>query len=192
MKIALFIPSLHVGGIRRVVVNLARGFSEAGLDTDLVILNLDAEREFVSQISPGVNIVNLDASRALTSLFPLIRYLRRERPDVLLASSAPINLVAIWARMLARVSTRIAVCSMNTLSSFDANVLHKREKAYPFLARLFYPRADHIIAIAEGIVRLAHGDHAFGPVKQGARVLLLRFNVHGLITVDWIHDWRQE
>ncbi len=48
------------------------------------------------------------------------------------------------------------------------------------------------VAVAEGVMGLAHGDHALGPVEQRAGVSLLRFDVDGLVAVDRVHDRRQE
>lgn len=149
MKIALFPPSLEVGGIERVTVNLANGFAAAGVHTDLVTIKAGGKME--GQINDTVNHINLGASRALTSLPRLIHYLRQHQPDVLIAPSPPVALVALWAKMLSRASTRIAVEIMNTPSAYQANPLYWRENFYPVLTRLFYPRADYVIAIAEAI-----------------------------------------
>lgn len=149
MRIALFPPSLDIGGIERVTVNLANGFAATGIQTDLVTIKAGGKME--DQVDGAVNRVNLGASRAMTSLPGLIRYLRQYHPDVLIAPAPPVALVALWAKMLARSATRIAVAIMNTPSAYQSNPLYWRENLYPILTRLFYPRADYIIAIAEVI-----------------------------------------
>lgn len=55
-RIALFLPSLHGGGAERMMVNLARGFSERGLSVDLVLAK--AEGPYLSQVSPDVRVVD--------------------------------------------------------------------------------------------------------------------------------------
>lgn len=150
MKIALFPPSLEGGGVERVTLNLARGFAAHGVQTDLLLIKPGGRLS--DQIPENVNVVNLNASRAMTSIPPLIRYLQAEKPDVLLASSEAVNLPSIWARMLGRgIDTRIGVIVMNTLSVRQVNTTYRREKLYPLLASWFYPRADYVIALAEGI-----------------------------------------
>lgn len=150
MKIALFPPSLEGGGVERVTLNLARGFAAAGVQTDLILIKPGGRLS--DQIPADVNVVYLNASRAMTSIPPLIRYLQREKPDVLLAASEAVNLPSIWARMLGRgIKTRIGVIVMNTLSVRQANTTYRREKLYPLLARWFYPRADYVITLADGI-----------------------------------------
>jgi len=53
-KVALFLPSLRGGGAERVMVNLARGFSEKGFDVDLVLAK--AEGPYLSQVRPEVRV----------------------------------------------------------------------------------------------------------------------------------------
>lgn len=77
-RITLFLPSLHGGRAERVMVNLARGFAERGLAVDLVLAK--AKGPYLSQVPPSVRVVDLGASRVLSSLPGLVRYLRRERP----------------------------------------------------------------------------------------------------------------
>lgn len=150
MKIALFPPSLEVGGVQRVTLNLARGFAAQGFETDLVVIK--AQGKLADEVPEAINLVNLNASRALTSVLPLRRYLQNAQPDVLLAASEPVNLAAIWAKMLApNVKTKIGAIVMNTLSVRQANPTFRREKFYSTLTRWFYPRADYVIALAEGI-----------------------------------------
>jgi glycosyltransferase involved in cell wall biosynthesis len=135
--------------VERVSLNLAQGFASSGLDTDLLVIK--AQGDFLTHVPDNVRLVNLSGKRALTSLPALMRYLHRERPDVLVAASEPINLIAIWAKLLTRVPTRIAALILNTPSARQANTLYKREKLYPLLTRWSYPHADYLIAIAESI-----------------------------------------
>ena len=44
---------------------------------------------------------------------------------------------------------------------------------------------------AEGVARLAHGEHALHPVEQRSRLARLRFHVHRFVAVDRVHDRRE-
>ncbi|MEQ8676908.1 MAG: glycosyltransferase [Aggregatilineales bacterium] len=150
MKIAIFPPSLEVGGVQRVALSLARGFLAQNIDVELVLIK--KEGAFLDHVPPELPIVDLQATRALTSIVPLSAYLRKSQPDVLLAISESVNLPAIWAKMLPRSGkTKIAVMVVNTLSQYQANTNIRREKVYTTLTRWFYPRADYVIALSEGI-----------------------------------------
>jgi glycosyltransferase involved in cell wall biosynthesis len=78
----------------------------------------------------------------------LVRYLRRSRPDVLLASGTPANLAALIARRLAGVRTAVAV-SVNVPVSIATTA-----RGRPLLGRLvrrWYREADAVIANATAL-----------------------------------------
>lgn len=128
--VSLFLPSLRGGGAERVMVNLARGFVEQGLSVDLVLAK--AEGPFLSQVPKGVRVLDLGARRVLLALPGLVRYLRRERPRAMLSALSHANVVAIWARFMARTGTRLVVSEHSTLSQSTMNAAVRREKAIPF------------------------------------------------------------
>ena len=147
--IALFLPSLEGGGAERVMVNLARGFVEAGQRVDLVLVK--AQGAYLEQVPAQVNIVDLEAGRVVFSLFRLASYLRQAQPDALLAAMDHANVIAIIARLIAHVPTRIVVSVHSTLSIEVQKARNWRGRILPaFIARL-YPRAQAIIAVSSGV-----------------------------------------
>ena len=149
--LAIFLPSLAGGGAERMMINLAAGALAEGVEVDLVCA--DARGPYLSQIPPGCRLVDLKASRMLSALPKLAIWLRRHRPTALLAAMDHANLVAIWARQLARVqpSVRLAVSVRSQLSVAAANEPSLRGRTLPWLARQFYPWADSVIAVSEGV-----------------------------------------
>jgi len=148
-KLSLFLPSLRGGGAERVMINLARGFAEKGHKVDLVLAK--AEGPYLSQVPENVRIIDLKSSRVLYSLPGLIRYLRQESPYVLLSALDHTNVVALWAKKLSRVSTRVVVSVHTTLSKASINATNIRAKLTPALARIFYPWADAVVAVSRGV-----------------------------------------
>ena len=88
--------------------------------------------------------------RALACLVPLVDYLRRERPEALLSTVSFNGLVALWARELAGVSTRIVVREANTLSQHVSGGKHEF-RSLPRLIGEWYPKADAIVAVSDGV-----------------------------------------
>jgi len=148
-RIALFLPSLRGGGAERVMVNLAWGFVERGLQVDLVLAK--AEGPYLSQVPSKVRVVDLGARRMLHSLPGLIRYLRGEQPQAMLSALNHANIVAIWAKILSKVKTRLVVSEHNNLSQSTKNAPFMRAKLMPFLIRFFYPYADAVVAVSRGV-----------------------------------------
>jgi glycosyltransferase involved in cell wall biosynthesis len=146
--IAFFLPTLTGGGAERVTVNLAGGMAERGLRVDLVVAA--AEGAFRDQLPPAVRLVDLHSSRVLRSLAPLTRYLRRERPRVLISSMSHANVVALWAGRLARGTTPVMVTVHNTMSQSTPQQGRLAGGVWPHLLRTFYPWATCVIAVSRG------------------------------------------
>ncbi|MEO7136754.1 MAG: glycosyltransferase [Gemmatimonadales bacterium] len=144
--IAFFCPSLRGGGAERVLVNLVNGLVSRGIPVDVVLAA--AEGPLLSEVSPAARVVGLGSRRVLPCLMPLARYLRNERPRVLLSSMSHANVVALWARALSRVSTPVIVTVHNTLSVTSKNAATSRGWIWPHLIRWFYPHADGIVAVS--------------------------------------------
>lgn len=142
-------PSLAGGGAERVFLYLAQGFAERGYEVHLVLAK--AQGPYLPQVPPCVRMIDLGASRVLTSLPKLIRYLRKERPYALLSALDHANAVAVCARNIARVSTRIIVTVHSTPSRVVANARTLRAKMLPMWARFFYRRADAVVAVSQGV-----------------------------------------
>lgn len=146
-KLAIFLSSLSGGGAERSMLKLAGGIAQRGLGVQLVMAQ--ATGPYLREIPASVEPVDLGASRTLTSLPALVGYLRRERPQALLSSIDYVNLVALWARRLARVPVRVVVNEQNTLSFRGEE--GGRLGRVPGLARRFYPWADAITAVSGGV-----------------------------------------
>lgn len=145
--IALYLPSLRGGGAERVMVMLANGFAERGHRVDLVLTR--AEGPYLPEVAKQVRIVDLDKDRVLAGLLPLARYLRREQPDAMLSALNHANIIAILARKLARVPTRLVVSehSNPTLSLAGGGIRHIMRR----LIQHYYPQADAVVCVSQGI-----------------------------------------
>lgn len=147
-RLAIFTSDMDGGGAERAMLKLAGGMVGHGFHVDLVLRR--AEGHYLDEVSDAVRIVDLDADRVLTSLLPLIRYLRRERPTAMLTSLNHVNIVGIWARRLARVDTRLVVNEQNTVSLEAPHSSRRRHRLVPKLAKRFYPWADQVVAVSRG------------------------------------------
>jgi glycosyltransferase involved in cell wall biosynthesis len=163
--VALFLRNLTGGGAERVMLNLASSIARAGIKVDLVLIK--AEGSYLEQVPDEVRIVDLNISdldkgrsfklptsfQSTTSLPKLIRYLRQEKPTALLSATHYPNEIAVLAKYLARVSTRVVVSEHTTLSVEARRVEQVSARLAPLTARLFYPWADRIIAVSQGVAK---------------------------------------
>ncbi len=148
-KAALFFPSFFGGGVQRVMVNLASGLMRAGVDVDLVVLQ--ARGPFLDTAPQGARLVDLGARRALSGVTPLVRYLRAERPTALLSAQPHINVIATWAHRMAGTGTRLVISEHSHMSTATRTAGFSGDRLRPLMARLFYPHADAIVAVSQGV-----------------------------------------
>lgn len=148
--IAIYLHCLFNGGIERVMLNLTRNFVARGVKVDLV-LNFPGAL-FLWDFPPEVRIINLEAEKILTRVPKLVRYLRQERPTALMSANHYANEVALWTKYFAGVPTRFVVSEHTNLSLEVANTSPLIFKHWsPLTARLFYPWADGIVAVSQGV-----------------------------------------
>ncbi|HET7313163.1 glycosyltransferase [Salinisphaera sp.] len=181
-RLALFTSALTGGGVQRSMANLAVVLARRGHAIDLVVCHGDRETEaalaaagvrvvvLAATSSPRARILALRAAPAhwrelgptvlwpvatwskLAYLAALRDYLVERRPDAMLSAMTQCNLVAIWARTLAGVHTRLVVSERNMLSRF-AHPRAKKQR-WRHTARLVgvtYPRADAIVGVSNAV-----------------------------------------
>ena len=136
-------------GAQRVMLNLIQGLSRRELLVDLVVAR--AKGQYLAQVPESVRVIDLNANRVLVSLFSLISYLRCERPLAMLSALHYVNIIALWARRIAGVNTRLVVSEHNTLSRSLQHTRDGRGRFLPCLIKRFYPWANRIIAVSEGV-----------------------------------------
>lgn len=152
-RLALFLPALYGGGAERVLLDVGIALAGQGYRVDLILAQ--AEGPYLAEVPESVRLVELNARhrramRTLTSLPGLVRYLRRERPDVLL-SALHANILALWARRLVGIPERVVICEQNTFSFQNQQLPKLYSKLMFRLVRLFYTWADGIVAVSEGV-----------------------------------------
>lgn len=181
-RLAIFIPSLAGGGVAQVILRLVAGFAERGHPVDLImcraegafsrkvpdcvrVIELRREPEWLSRLRAlwadpagiGVNLLPVLLPLRSAPPFPflgdLARYLRDEKPDVVFAAKTHTNLVALWARRLAGVDTRIVVSERTHLSRDLQSPKIKKWRwrfVVPVIHRA-YPWANAIVAVSDGV-----------------------------------------
>lgn len=146
--IALLLPDLRGGGAERVAINLANRWISHGHAVDVVLMS--QKGIFLADLNPKVRIIDLQVKRARGVLFPLIRYLRHTRPNSLLACMWPLTVIAVWARALACVQTRLIVAEHTTWSR--SKLLERPTVGWQVRTSMHYtfPKADGILAVSQG------------------------------------------
>lgn len=147
-RIDIYLPDLSGGGAERLHIQLAAIFRDQGYAPHF-LLNRRAG-DLMDQVPSGCGVQILGASRQLSALPRLVRHLRASRPDVLIANMEHMNVMAVIARAIARVKTRIIVTQHNAFSE-QVKRRSPQFRALPFLYRHILPAADAIVAVSRGV-----------------------------------------
>lgn len=147
-RIAIFVSFSGEGGVERMIAHLCEGFLAAGHEVDLLLIKTRGSA--LQAVPPAVRRIKM-GDHAVTCLPRLVAYLRQHRPDALLSSKHRANQIAILARAIAGVPTRLLVKIETNLSASLGR--QNRFKRLLFLAQLraLYPRADGVIGVSQGV-----------------------------------------
>jgi len=131
------------------MVNLAEGVARRGYPVDLVLAK--AKGPYLEQVAETVRVVDLNAYRCAASLPGLARYLVRERPGAMLSVTSGANVVALLARRLVGLPSRLVVNEQNTLSQWVNRSSNWRIRLTPRLVKYSYRWANAVVAVSHGV-----------------------------------------
>jgi len=151
-RLALFIPELECGGAQRVMLLLAREFVARGHGVDLILAQ--ARGSLMEEIPPAVQVVDLRAKAGwfgafglgLSSTVRLSRYLHAQRPYAMLSTLTGANLVAVAARRLSGVTTRLVLREAVSLKNRKGGVWQR-------LMASMYLHADAVVTLSPALER---------------------------------------
>ena len=148
-QIAFFVPFSFGRGVERVNVTLAQALAARGIDVDVVVAR--GNGPYFGELNGKARLVDLAVGRTLASLTPLARYLRLERPSVMVSAPDSGSIVALLARRLARVDTRMVTVTHAVLSRSLKRKPGWYRRAFPHLLRRLYATADAIVAVSDWV-----------------------------------------
>lgn len=179
VRVALLLDNLSSGGVQRVVLTLAENWRARGVAVDLLLCRDGGA--MADQVPCGVDVKLLGRSdgfeagrvalraagwragpvlrmlrhghtpSVLRALPGLCDYLRAERPVGLLSAKPMTSLLALRARHLATVPTRVVAVEQTHLGERVRGAAAPYWREVPALARAFYPEADVLVAASQGV-----------------------------------------
>jgi glycosyltransferase involved in cell wall biosynthesis len=145
----IFNDLLPIGGTEKLALDIATDQISRGYAVDIVLLN--EHRDVTCVVPVGARVIKLVAPRTRNALIPLVGYLRRERPDAVLASMWPMTTLMIISNMLAGLHARIIISDHNPLSIQYAEwgLIHRF--FLKLTVRLTYHLAYARVAVSKGV-----------------------------------------
>ena len=149
--LAIFVAFSGTGGVERVIHHLLQGLSAHDIDVDL--LAVVGKKGWLPEIPwPNIRVINLGVKHTHLALPALTRYLKQERPDVLMAAKDRAIRIAVLARFFARVDTRLVGQLHNNVSGYldTKTPIQRWLRCAPM--RWLFPYVDLIITVSEGVI----------------------------------------
>lgn len=148
-KIACFFATSGHSGVDRAMKNLIPALVERGYPVDL--LHVRKHGPHIEMERDGFRLIDLGSKHVYTSLPALVRYLREERPVVMLSDKDRVNRTALLARFMAGVETRLVLSSGTTISiDLASRGPFDRWLQRNSMGRL-YGYADNVIVTSAGV-----------------------------------------
>jgi glycosyltransferase involved in cell wall biosynthesis len=186
-RITFFLDALHGGGAEKAVVNLLIGLAQRDeFDLDLVLAT--KEGPYLDLIPQKVRIIDLNKGRTVTATFPLINYLKKNRPWALIASMGHVNVVALIATALSQVKTRLLLVEHTSLLTAQNEL--KRSKLVLIMMKWLYPHANAVAAVSAGVAQDL--EKQFGLGAETVKVLynpVVNENLTIQSKADLNHPW---
>jgi glycosyltransferase involved in cell wall biosynthesis len=149
-RLAIFAATSGHSGVDRLIGNLVRQLDAWGVGVDLLEIRGHGPYLEIGSMA-NVRALDLGCSHVTGSFPALVRYLRRERPRSMLTDKDRVNRIAILARKLAGVSTRLAVRIGTTVSvNLASRGAFERWQQRTSIRRL-YPLADCVLVPSGGV-----------------------------------------
>lgn len=149
--LAILVSFSGTGGVERVVLNLLQGLAAHDVQVDL--LAVVTKKGWLPEIPwPNIRVIEFKAKGSQKALPELIRYLRRERPEVLMVAKDRAVRMSVIAHWLARADTRLVGQLHMNMTGYLASkpAMHRWTRILPM--RWLFPRLDTIIGVSEGVV----------------------------------------
>jgi glycosyltransferase involved in cell wall biosynthesis len=154
-RLAIFVSFSGMGGVERVVYNLIEGLSEHDVQVDLLaVVTKKGRLPEIPWSNVRVNV--LDTKHSQMAIPEVSRYLKRERPDVLMAAKDRAIRTAVLARRWAGTDTRLIGQLHMNMSGFLQNKSAVKRWLRTAPMRWLFPDLDLIIGVSQGVVEDAH------------------------------------
>ncbi len=149
-KIALFFPSFNIGGVERVMVDIANTLYCFRYNIYIIICY--DKGDLKNDLLQEINVIVLN-KRIRNCLVSLIKVLSVEKFDYLLSGPDFPNFIAVFASRFVKFPLRLYLTQHN-LFNIESKRLGLHGRIVPILYRCLYPKADRIIAVSNATLAM--------------------------------------
>lgn len=145
----MLLPNLKPGGAEKLHVDLATEWERCGIKTNFVLR--ESVGGLLESLPQSASVLSLNACRVRNVLLPLIKYLKNDPPDALLAAMWPLTVIAPIAAKLAGFKGRVVVSEHSPISIAYARKGKLHNKLMGLTMRLAYRMASARVGVSCGV-----------------------------------------
>jgi glycosyltransferase involved in cell wall biosynthesis len=166
-KIAFLTAYLSTGGAERVTINIAGYFFKKGTSVQIVAATILGNT--LSKIPEGLKVFDLQNKKPLDSpsfyrnTKSLLKYIREEKPDVVISTSDYLNIALVFARFFSKNKFKIIVSQQVHVSAYLHELPGLNRLFIQMIQKMVIRNADLVIGVSQGVVT----------------DLMERYNLHG-------------
>lgn len=150
MKIAVVTPLFAIAGVPLAQMRLAQALASRGHFVELVFGRILDGYTFTKPT--GFSTIVLHQKNVSGMLWPLIRYLRREKPEVIFTAEDHLNVIVLLAAFLSGSKAKISASSRVTPNDTYSNNLFSKKWVLKQSMKLLMSRANALTCVSEGTV----------------------------------------
>jgi glycosyltransferase involved in cell wall biosynthesis len=151
ISLAISMQDLAGGGVERQTLTLAAELEARGVAVTLLVN--EAVGELRGAVPASIRLIDLQCRRTSRAIPRIARFLRQERPDVLLANLNHNNIAAVLGNLLAGMPARVIICQHSVLSSAYLRTKGISHRVTPSIYRWISPGFVKAVAVSAGIAR---------------------------------------
>ncbi len=144
-------PGRTQGGLEVVITHIANALSQKGLQVDVLVMPPKGANPVPPDLDKQIQVVNLKSKHKFIGLFTLLDYLRKQRPDVLMAAGHRSNMLALRARQLLHRPPCVVLGIHNMLSRQMSQFNPLKSWLRTLTISRNYPHSDAIVAVSHGV-----------------------------------------
>ena len=141
MKVAIYTYSVQSGAFSSYFSSLTLSL-ERHVDSIDILCTGKVDEDPVNRFSKNSHIYGLGKDRSLKAIFPIIKYLRKESPEILITGPTYINIISIIISLLSGWNGKLVITHHHPIA-----LSHKDNfKNNKYLARILYRFSDFSFA----------------------------------------------
>jgi glycosyltransferase involved in cell wall biosynthesis len=148
--LAIYLPSLELGGVQSVFLSIAAGLSARGFKVSL--LTHDAQGDRSAEFAQVCAIIDLGHIGRLKRVGALSAWIDKGRPDCVFTGMPSANATALAAKRRSSHKPRLVISEHSSLLTRLRSMDLRAWATMPF-ARYYYAQADAFVAVSDGVLQ---------------------------------------